>query len=96
MKLHIATLLLLTGLRSWRQAGEIGIEDLFGRRVNDRGLTLVDWDGFMANPAIKFFVIPPAGTAIPARAVLRVRARVTTQPQPDAHWSDSTKPRMSP
>jgi hypothetical protein len=49
------------------------IEDIFGRRLNERGLVLVDWDGYMANPAIKFFLTPPAGAALPARAVLSAR-----------------------
>lgn len=46
------------------------VEDLFGRRINTRGLTLVDWEGHIANPAVKFFLRPPPGTAFPAKAVL--------------------------
>ena len=41
------------------------VEDLFGRVVNARGITLVDRDGYLANPAIQLFVRPPAGAALP-------------------------------
>jgi putative Ig domain-containing protein len=51
-------------------AGGLTAEDIFGRRLNGRGLTLVDWEGHLANPAIKFFLVPPPGAAFPARAVL--------------------------
>jgi hypothetical protein len=49
---------------------QVVVEDIFGRRLNEHGLVLVDWEGPMANPAIKFFVVPPADAAYPARAVL--------------------------
>src|SRR5258707_990587 len=52
------------------QSNEITVEDIFGRRLNDFGLVLVDWEGYMANPAIKFFVSPPGNAAFPATAVL--------------------------
>ena len=29
------------------------LEDMFGRMLNDRGITLVDWEGHIANPAVK-------------------------------------------
>jgi len=51
-------------------AAPLVVEDVFGRRLNRHGLLLVDWDGYMANPAIKFFLIPPRDAALPARAVL--------------------------
>ncbi len=44
--------------------------DVFGRRLNQRGLTLVDWEGYMANPAIQFFVKPPTNVTFPASATL--------------------------
>jgi hypothetical protein len=50
--------------------GEIVLQDIFGRRLNERGVTLVDWDGYMANPAIKLFLIPPTTATFPATAVL--------------------------
>jgi hypothetical protein len=49
----------------------LAVEDLFGRNVNRHGLVLVDWEGYMANPAIKFYLVPPPDAAFPARAVLR-------------------------
>jgi hypothetical protein len=61
-------LLLLISLSSVH--AEIVIEDIFGRRVNENGLVLVDWDGQIANPAIKFFIVPPRGVTFPARAVI--------------------------
>ena len=29
------------------------VKDIFGRRLNEREITLVDWEGQMANPAIQ-------------------------------------------
>ena len=55
------------------RAGDILVEDIFGRRLNEHGLTLVDWEGPIANPAIKVFVAPPEEAALPARAVLTSR-----------------------
>jgi hypothetical protein len=49
---------------------EIVIEDIFDRPINTTGITLVDWEGYMANPAIKFWITPPADAAFPATARL--------------------------
>ena len=49
---------------------EIGLEDLFGRSLNARGMVLVDWEGQIANPAIRVFVRPPSDAAFPATAVI--------------------------
>ncbi len=46
------------------------VTDRFGRDVTRHGLTLVDWEGQIANPAIRFTVKPPAGTAPGVRATL--------------------------
>ena len=46
------------------------VTDRFGRDVTKRGLTLVDWEGQIANPAIRFYVRAPAGARLPARATL--------------------------
>src|SRR4051812_47987267 len=51
------------------------VEDLFGRVVNVRGLTLVDWEGPLANPAIKFYLVTPPDAALPASAVLKSKER---------------------
>ena len=37
--------------------------DVFGREVNETGLVLVDWEGHIANPAMKYFVELPGVTA---------------------------------
>ena len=52
------------------RSAEVVVEDIFGRRLNEPGLILVDWEGPIANPAIKFFIVPPADAAFPAKAVL--------------------------
>jgi Putative Ig domain len=46
------------------------VQDIFGRSVNQRGITLVDWDGYVANPLIKFYVLPPTNAALPGTATL--------------------------
>jgi hypothetical protein len=49
---------------------DIVLEDIFDRQINDTGITLVDWEGYMANPAIKLFVKPPANATFPRTALL--------------------------
>ena len=39
------------------------VRDIFGRVVNDTGIVLVDWEGHIANPAMKFFVELPGWSA---------------------------------
>src|SRR5437016_2857668 len=46
------------------------VEDIFGRSLNQRGITLVDWDGYIANPLIKFYIRPPTNAALPGSAKL--------------------------
>lgn len=46
------------------------IQDIFGRSLNQHGITLVDWDGYMANPLLKFYVLPPTNAALPGSATL--------------------------
>ncbi|MGO9923770.1 MAG: hypothetical protein ACLQIB_54850 [Isosphaeraceae bacterium] len=53
-------------------AGLVVIDD-HGRAITPGGLTLIDWDGYIANPAVRFYVVPPPGAAYPARAVLSAR-----------------------
>jgi hypothetical protein len=70
---------ILCGLTGSAAAGDrpardgLLVEDIFGRRLNERGLVLVDWDGYMANPAIKFFLTAPPTARLPATAVLSTR-----------------------
>jgi hypothetical protein len=49
---------------------DIILEDIFDRSLKNAGIILVDWEGYMANPAIKFFIKPPADATFPATAVL--------------------------
>jgi hypothetical protein len=51
-------------------ANDFILEDIFDRSLNDTGLILLDWEGYMANPAIKFFIKPPADATFPATAAL--------------------------
>jgi len=69
-------LLLGTGPPSGAPRAEVAapkIEDIFGRSLADHGLVLVDWEGYIANPAIRFVLVPPPDAAYPARVVVRCR-----------------------
>src|ERR1051325_2369474 len=46
------------------------VQDIFGRSLNERGITLVDWDGYMANPLLKFYLLPPTNAVLPGSATL--------------------------
>ena len=52
------------------QIDSFTIEDIFGRPLNSRGITLVDWEGYLANPAIKLFIKPPLDVSFPLQAAL--------------------------
>lgn len=56
--------LLLSPNNAFAQAAP-AIHDIFDRDITTRGLTLIDWQGYMANPAIEFQVIPPPGAKAP-------------------------------
>src|SRR4029450_12375442 len=49
---------------------EMIFEDVFGRRLNEQGMVLVDWEGQIANPAIRILVRPPSDATFPASAVI--------------------------
>ena len=40
------------------------VADRFGREVNSTGITLVDWEGYIANPAMKYTVKEPSDPAV--------------------------------
>ena len=46
------------------------VADMFGRSLNQRGVTLVDWDGYLANPLIKIYLLPPTNAVLPGSATL--------------------------
>ncbi|MFD0671416.1 LamG-like jellyroll fold domain-containing protein [Cohnella sp. GCM10027633] len=49
------------------------VVDIFGRTVNDNGIELVDWQGYIANPYVKLTVKPPTSAVFP------VTINLTTQ-----------------
>ena len=51
-------------------SGAWTISDRFGRNLDTVGVTLVDWDGHLANPAIPIALTPPSGMAWPVTAVV--------------------------
>jgi hypothetical protein len=46
------------------------VKDIFGRTLNTHGISLVDWDGFMANPLLKFYFYAPTNASFPGTATL--------------------------
>lgn len=68
-----AGIIMGTAPKSSTPSGEPGsfiVEDVHGNNVNQKGLALVDWDGYIANPAVKFFVRPGPGMVLPATVIL--------------------------
>lgn len=64
------------------------VEDIFGRKLNDFGIVLVDWEGYLANPAIEIFITPPSDFQFPAQVVL-------TANDPRLYFDSPDKPRFS-
>lgn len=48
----------------------VTVRDAFGRRANEFGLRLVDWEGQLANPLVSVTLYPPPCAAFPATALL--------------------------
>ena len=48
---------------------DVIVADRFGRAVNGTGITLVDWEGYIANPAMQYTVKAPSG-ATATRVIL--------------------------
>lgn len=40
-------------------AGQVAVHDRFGRDLSSRTLRLVDWEGYIANPAVEFSIVIP-------------------------------------
>jgi hypothetical protein len=72
-RLALALLLLLVASANAaaQPARSLVVEDIFGRSLNKHGIVLVDWEGHLANPALEFYLIPPADAELPAQAVLQ-------------------------
>src|SRR5437867_20043 len=45
---------------------DLDIQDVWGRSLKQAGITLVDWDGYLANPAVRLTIQPPAAATFPA------------------------------
>ncbi len=46
------------------------VNDIFWRSLDQHGVTLVDWDGDLANPLIKVYLLPPTNAVLPGSATL--------------------------
>ncbi|MFC9706702.1 LamG-like jellyroll fold domain-containing protein [Paenibacillus sp. NPDC056933] len=57
--------------------GEAKIIDIFGRTLNDYGVELVDWQGYIANPYVKLNVVPPKDAAYPL--TIDIKAKGTSR-----------------
>lgn len=47
------------------------VQDIWGRDLQARGITLVDWDGYLANPLIQLTLHPPTNAALPGTLAVR-------------------------
>jgi hypothetical protein len=66
----LATLLVVVATPA-HAVGAATVVDRFGRVVNDYGVKLVDWEGYLANPYIELTVRPPAGGPFPVTIDLK-------------------------
>jgi hypothetical protein len=44
------------------------VMDMYARSLDSAGITLVDWEGHLANPAIRLFLAPPTDAGFPLEA----------------------------
>ncbi len=55
--------------------------DDHGRSISQQGLVLVDWEGYIANAAVKFYLVPPPGGGLPRKGrPLRRRIALAFRP----------------
>src|SRR5450755_4319971 len=47
-----------------------GVRDNFDRDISQNGITLIDWEGYMGNPAIEFGIVPPSGASFPIQVAV--------------------------
>ncbi|WP_344934298.1 Ig domain-containing protein [Sphaerisporangium flaviroseum] len=52
-------------------APTVQVVDMFGRTVNDYGIKLVDWEGYLANPYVELTVRPPQDVPFPVTVDLK-------------------------
>ncbi|MFC4015931.1 Ig domain-containing protein [Nonomuraea purpurea] len=63
---------LLTGVSQPAHAAPTAqVVDMFGRTVNDYGVKLVDWQGYLANPYVELTVRPPSELRFPVTVDLK-------------------------
>src|SRR5439155_6560033 len=72
VRLLIAGFLLILPVFHFAASAQTTVKDIFGRALNEHGITLVDWDGYLANPLIKIFVFAPTNGVVPGTATLTV------------------------
>ena len=63
-------LALLAPWFGWTSDAQTVVQDIFGNNLSQHGLTLVDWDGYLANPLLKFYFFPPINAPLPGSAML--------------------------
>ncbi|MGI8602450.1 MAG: Ig domain-containing protein [Verrucomicrobiales bacterium] len=63
---------------------ELVFEDRFGRRLNEKAISLVDWEGQIANPAVQVSIKPPPDATFPAGAVL-------SSPEPRLYFNEPSQ-----
>ena len=54
-------------------AANPAVRDIFDRDIAQQGITLIDWEGYMANPAIEISIVPPSDGAFPIKATVTAR-----------------------
>lgn len=62
---------MLVGVPLAHAASPAQVVDRFGRTVNDYGVKLVDWEGYLANPYIELTVKPPQDVPFPVTIDLK-------------------------
>lgn len=62
-----------TGLQG--SSSDLIVQDAWDRRVDGRGITLLDWEGQIANPAIKLRVLLPPEATFPAEVFVHGTSR---------------------
>lgn len=61
-KYLIGSILILGSIQTNAQ---LSLKDVFQRNLDNETIRLVDWEGYMANPAIALTITPPAGAVFP-------------------------------
>lgn len=56
-----------------QQASDALVYDIFGRKLNEYGVQLVDWEGYLANPYVELTIRPPENATFPLTVDLAAR-----------------------